>query len=344
MVTMHAETKLLMDVVNLPARSQRNTSNLNEADMVPLLSPADENKIQMLFLGKAFSLFKTSKVLEYLYQSCFRKSQSVLALLGDMSKVLFDNSLDFAVFKTIRPFPFVTVDLDILFFSQEDFLKAYRVLNRSYKMAGYGPNSISLHDQKRDIILDLHSEIAVSRMIYIKKDLLRDHIIENNVDGVQTSVLEPPAAVLTVVAHALYKEQMITLSDYYSTMILMLNMTPKQRTELVELAYQTRTSASLKVALDLIHLVGADPSLSVIKETSDKIHMSGIESRAAKIALSQTRYIQFPFKYHPASVGLAFVAKMFQDELMRSTFVHQAAEVMTHAPELTKNILLHIRG
>jgi hypothetical protein len=344
MGTMQTETKLLMDLIGFPDSSQRLTYDVREADVVSLLSPAIENKIEMIYSEKAANLFKNSKILENLRQSYFKRSQSVLALIGEMSKILAHNQLEYAVFKTIRPFPFVTVDIDILFFSQKEFFQAYRVLNRSYKVAGYGPHSISLHDQKRDIILDLHSEIAVSRMIYIKKDLLRKYAIESKVDGIQTSVLDSPAAVLTLVAHALYKEQTITLSDYYSIMLLMLNMTAQQCRDMVELADQTHTSPSLKVALDLLYTVGAGKRLSIVKETSQTINLSEIEKKAADLALSQTQKIRFPFIYNPASVALAFAAKMFGDPLMRSTFAHQTAEILTNAPELTKNVLLHFKG
>ena len=94
MGTMHSETKLLMDVIGFPDSLQFSSNHVNESVLLSLLPLAIENKIQMLFLEKAENLLKTSKSLESLRQSCFEKSQSVLALLGEMSKTLANNHLD----------------------------------------------------------------------------------------------------------------------------------------------------------------------------------------------------------------------------------------------------------
>jgi hypothetical protein len=342
------DTTRLMKILGFPNSRPELADNVTEDDLLKLLPLAIENKVPLFFLERAVTLCKNSKSLETHYQIFLEKSQSFSSLMGEVSNILAKAQTDYVVFKTFRPFPFVTVDADILFFTREEFWRAHRELRRAYKLGGFGAYSITLYDQKRDINLDLHLDIAVSRMVYMNIQLLRKYMTKVSVNGSQLSVLTPPAAIVTVLSHSLYKEQMLTLSDYYTTLTQILKMTSNERRALVDLAEQLNLGLSLKLALNLIDSLTKmvfRRSPSVIADIADMIQIDEIEEKAMHMSINKfVQPVQLPYKYPLLSVSFAFMMKSIKDPLMRSTAANQFFEIFTNTSKFIEAALPHIRG
>jgi hypothetical protein len=336
-----------MKVIGLPFFGTEFFHNTNEDVLLSLFPSAIKNKVPLLFLEHAVALCKRSEYLEGLYQSYLKKSQSVFGLIDKISDMLSRAQTEYAIFKTLKPFPFTTVDIDILFFGYKEFMQAYRALKSLYKLAGYGAYSISLYDPKNNMNLDLHLEISVSRMVYVNKQFLQRHLTEVNINGIQTSVLEPPAALATVIAHSLYKEQIFTLADYYTIIIQMLRMTLHERGILIDLAEQLNVKLSFKLAFTLVDTltkIAFRRNISVIADTAQKIQINEIEEKAIQIAVNQfLQHVKLPYVYPPVSVALAFTMKTLKDSLMRSTMPQQFLEIITNTSEFLKSTSLHIK-
>jgi len=337
----------LMEIIGFPQSKVELVENAREDYLLNFLPLAIENKVPLFFLERAVTICKGSKILEAHHETYIKRARSFFDLLNRISGLLTKIETNFVVFKTFRPFPFVTVDLDILFFTREEFLRAYHELRQFYTLAGYGPYSISLHSPKHDIILDLHLEISVSRMVYVNKQLLRRFVTEFPVNGNQTYSLELPAALATVVAHSLYKEQMLTLSDYYTTLTQILQMTPYERRILADLAEQLNIGLSVNLVLRLVDFITKivfKKSASVISETAEMIEIDEVEEKAIQIAVNQfVQRTKLPLKYHPFSVALAFMKKAFKDPLLRATLGNQFFDVITNRSGFLESALLHAR-
>jgi hypothetical protein len=342
------DTTRLMKILGFPNSRAELINDLNEEDLLKLLPLAIENKVPLFFLERAVALCKNSKSLETHYQTFLEKSQSFSSLMGEVSNILAKAQTDYVVFKTFRPFPFVTVDADILFFTREEFWRAHRELRRAYKLGGFGAYSITLYDQQRDINLDLHLDIAVSRLVYMNIQLLRKYMTKVSVNGSQLSVLTPPAAIVTVLSHSLYKEQMLTLSDYYTTLIQILKMTSNERRALVDLAEQLNLGLSLKLALNLIDSLTKMTfrrTSPVIMDIAEMIQIDEIEERAMQMSINKfVPPVQLPYKYPLLSVSFAFIMKSIKDPLMRSTAANQFFEIFTNTSKFIEAALPHIRG
>ena len=347
-MSVNCDTTTLMRVIGFPNGRSEFVDDVKEDVLLNLLPLAIENKVALLFLERAVALCKNSKSLETHYHTFSEKAQMFSSLMGEVSKILAKAQTDYVVFKTFRPFPFVTVDADILFFTREEFFRAYRELRRFYKLGGFGAYSITLYDQKRDINLDLHLDISVSRMVYMNIQLLRKYLTELSVDGSQVSVLTPPAAIVTVLSHSLYKEQMLTLSDYYTTLIQILKMTSTERSALVDLAEQLNVGLSLKLALTLIDSLTKmvfGRTSSVIADIVNLIQINEIEEKAMQMSINKfVPPVQLPYKYPLLSVSFAFLMKSIKDPLMRSTAANQFFEIFTNTSKFIEAALPHIRG
>jgi hypothetical protein len=221
-------------------------------------------------------------------------------------------------------------------------------LRRFYQLGGFGAYSITLYDQKRDINLDLHLDISVSRMVYMNIQLLRKYMTEISVNDHQVSVLTPPAAIVTVLSHSLYKEQLLTLSDYYSTVIQILKMTSNDRRALVNLAEQLNVGLSVKLALTLIDSLNKmtfGHTSSVIADIANRIQINEIEEKAMQMSINKfVQPVQLPYKYSLLSVSFAFMMKSIKDPLMRSTAANQFFEIFTNTSKFLEAALPHIRG
>ena len=334
------DTMTLMRVIGFPHDQSEFVGDVTEEILLRLLPIAIENTVAILFLERAVNLCKNSKSLETHYHAFLEKAQLFSSLMREVSEILDKAQTDYVVFKTFRPFPFVTVDADILFFTREEFFRAHRELRRFYELGGFGAYSITLYDRKRDINLDLHLDISVSRMIYMDIQLLRKYMTEISVAGRQVSVLTPPAAIVTVLSHSLYKEQMLTLSDYYTTLIQILRMPPDERRTLVDLAEQLNLGLSLKLALTLINSLtkmAFNRTLPVIAEIANMIRIDEIEEKAMQMSINKfVPPVQMPYKYPLLSVSFAF--------MMKSTTAYQFLEVFTNTSKFLQAALPHIRG
>jgi hypothetical protein len=322
--------------------------DLDEDFLLRLFPLAIKNKVPLLFLESAINLFTDSESLKSLYQTYLEKSRLVLSLIREVDRILTQSQVDYAVFKTLKPFPFVRTDVDIIFFTREDFKHAcQRLRSQGYKLAGYGAYSVTLYSPKHNMNVDLHLEISVSHLVYINKQLLQEFVTEVNMDGGRIPVLDTPATLATVIAHSLYKEQMFTLSDYYEMNIHMLSMTERQRRSLVSLTEQAHVAFSVKAGLMLVNAlstVAFKETEPAITETAQMIHVCEIEERTIQLLLSHfMQNVRLPYRYHPMAVGVAFMVKAFRDPLMRSTLTNQFVGLIMNTSYLLKSTLLHMR-
>lgn len=344
----HSDTLLLMRIIESLKPRNEAFHNLNEGLLLRLFPLAIKNKVPLLFLERAINICPGSKSLRNLYQAYLKKSRLALSLVREINEILNQVQIDYVLFKTFKPFPFVRIDVDIIFFTRKELRRAWHALrSQGYNLAGYGAFSITLYSPKHNMNIDLHLEIAVSRLVYIDKQLLQDYITEFNMDGDRIPVLEPSATLATVIAHSLYKEQMFTISDYYETIIHMSNMTEPQRGSLVSLAEHTRVEFSIKVGLmlvDALTKVVFKKTVPAITETAQMIHVSEIEERTIQLLLGHfVKNVRLPYKYHPIAIGVAFIMKAFRDPVMRATLTNQFVEMITNTSYFLESTLLHMR-
>ena len=343
-----SDTLNLMRIIGLPNTHTKFIRNLSEEALVNLLPLAIENKVPLLFLECALDACRDSKPLKELYEAYLKKSHSGLSLIKEISETLIKPQTNYVVFKTFKPFPFITVDVDVIFFTRKDLMRAYHeLLSKGCNLAGYGAYSISLYSPKHVMNVDLHLEVSVSRMVYIEKLLLEQYVTEIDVNNCQVPVLETPVALAMVLAHSLYKEQLFTLADYYTTIIRVLDANKGQRKTLVDFAEKARIRLSVKAALmivDALSVTAFGRKVSAVTETAQMIQTSEIEEKTMRLALSQfVKNVNLPYRYHPVTVAAAFTTKIFRDPVMRGTLNQQFVELITDTSKFLESVLSHMR-
>lgn len=330
------------------SHSDNRSEELNETTLINLVPLAIENKVALLFLERALNRYENSATLNNIYSTYLKKLQSRSSLVTEICEVLANSKIKYVIFKTFKPFPSLTVDVDILFFTRDNLMQACHLLkNHGCNLAGYGAHSITMYSPKHVMNVDLHSEIAVSRMVYINSNLLEEYVTEHEIDGCQVPVFENAIALAMVLSHSLYKEQVFTIADYYTTIDYLLNSTQKQQRILADFAEKTHIEYSIKTALMIVNALtikAFGKNNSTIDDIIKMVHTNEIEDQSTRLSIHHfERNIQLPYKYDLSTVATAFLVKLLSDPLMRGTLTHQFVEVIFGKSNFWKSVLPHFR-
>jgi hypothetical protein len=195
--------------------------------------------------------------------------------------------------------------------------------------------------------IDLHSEVAVSRLVYIKKVLLEKYLIEQDFNGCQIPVLEKPIALALILSHSLYKEQLLTLADYYTTLLYIINATQRQREMLIDFAKEACIGFSIKLALMIVNSIteiAFGKTHSAITGISRMIQTSKFEETNVKLSVSNfLRRSKLPFRYNLMTILTAFTVKVLHDPVMCSTIINQLSELVNNSSDFYKSTLQHLK-
>jgi hypothetical protein len=344
-----SDTQLLLETIGIPNFRTMPPTSINETTLIRLFPLAVRNKVPILFLEQALKICGDSERLQDTYQTYLQKAKLFRAIIKNVATVLNQDGLDYALFKTIKPFQSFGADVDVILFNRQDFKRACSSLRKnSYKLAGNGAFSVTLDNQSHQMGVDLHLQISVSRLVYMDLKLLREHVTETNVNGVKVRTLNKPATFVTDATHSIYKEQLLTFSDFYTTISEILSMDGQQLHALANLANKAHASLSAKAVLmltDRLVKIVFKRTIPQVTETAELIPVSRIEEKVIRFLVAHLeQHFKLPYAYSPLAVAMAFLAKVRADPAMRSSLAGQFMEVIRNMPYLLENALLHMKG
>jgi hypothetical protein len=225
-------------------------------------------------------------------------------------------NIEYAFFKSIRPYEEVTVDIDIIVF--DSTIRASQAMHAAgYKLLGVGPLSATFRDVEGAINIDLYEDVGASHIIYLDKEKLRDFTaMRQTPDGSSFRSLSPEADLLSVIAHSVIKEQMYVLSEYFTTLHYLAGMSTESLELFLSLTDKCKLRSVARVHLSItallhnkFHSMLPKPLLVLL----DSLGQSGLElSRVA-----EARF-KVPHKYHPATTARALIEKFKEGKARRS--------------------------
>lgn len=196
-------------------------SNYNDetmADKFQLLQCSLKNRFSLMFLD-ALKQKRALANLHELYDQYMIKHAQTFEAVARISHALTEADVKHAIFKTLRPYISTTVDIDVIVFgSFLDYEKSIKAaLKAGYRRLASDKMSSTLKDPKVNIGVDLYNEIAVSRVPYIDKLKIADETICTELPTRErVKTLRPEADLLSIIAHSIIKENLYTLSEYYT--------------------------------------------------------------------------------------------------------------------------------
>jgi len=213
-----------------------------------LLRLAELNKISFLYLSNLEDMppieaqNRTPDTLDRLSI----RNKVLIQTIQEVASIFDKEKIRYCVFKTIKPFPTTPSDVDILI-AKKDFGFAQSILSSSgYNLAAKDEYSATMHG--KSMIVDLQTQPSVSNLPYLPAEMILQNSVARNIQGVDVFSPSDEAELLTIACHSLYKEQLFTLNDYYSIVLL------SERIDigkLVDLAKSTRTLDALQIIIEV---------------------------------------------------------------------------------------------
>jgi len=309
-------------------------SKLDTKDVSKLYRYAIKNRMPLLYL-KALRKCGRLGSLEEEYSRLSNRYIKTVEAISRATRVLERAGVDYTLFKSIRPYHEVTVDVDVLVFGTEYEEVISTMSDAGYTLLGAGPTTATLRDIEAGINVDIYDEVAASRVIYLDKDKLRRFTVDRQLpNGEFVGSLDSSADLLAVIAHSLVKEHMYVLSEYYSTLYYLADMNSKALDSFLSLVDECRMRSAVKTHLGATALLhyGAHAFIPIcLMKLLGELGLNHLE-------LSRVKEMSFrmPHKYHPLTITRTLIEKLGESKAKRS-FAWQASSMLN--PKFTSFVV-----
>ena len=234
-----------------------------------------------------------------------RTTEKFIQVSSDLESL----GVDFAIFKSLKPYPTTTVDIDTIIF--DGFKVAFDgLLSKGYVLWGYGPESVTLRDPDGVVGIDLYNEIAISKFIYFDKEYLRRFKARVDLNGLgKVMTLSREADLLVTIVHAVMKEWMFTIADHLTITYQLKDI---EFEVLEEMALETLCSKVLYLAVSISN------TLHKIISGEDLVKFEG--NRLSEFELGRLYHNNFklPHKFHPLTVFQVLLERLHDRRSCRS--------------------------
>lgn len=301
-----------------------------ESDSIPsFLTTAEQNKIPLLFLKTATYNIKNHDI-QHILSQYEKKHKNTLDLIASTAKLLEKINVRYTFFKTLKPFPHAPSDIDVLLWSNENLRTVIEALKSQgcipLEKSTYG---VTMFSPKHKMNVDLTTQIAVSGLIYVNRELLFSCISQVEICGKTVQTLKPSTDLLVVAAHSIFKEQTYTLSDYYT--FVMLTQYWKEAAKLAKklhLKHAFDKVLKMAEAMTMIAFGSANPLMKSFEE----VGVTNAEELTGQD-------FELPKKYDLATLAVAFLKKIKDDPMSKKSLFHMAQSA-SH-PAFYKKVVKH---
>jgi len=140
----------------------------------------------------------------------------------------------YAAVKSVYPFTADFKDIDILIFDDDLSILQEVLLDNGFDLVSETPVSFDVVDQQTDIQVDVQTNLAVRRVIYLDKNTIRDNIENTKIDSARLPAADTPADFATIIAHSLI-EQLYILKEFYYALQALENMSEEELEKFVSI-------------------------------------------------------------------------------------------------------------
>jgi len=310
----NSQTYKLLRVVGSPFT--KSYYDIRAHEIRQLYPYALKNKMPLLYLEAVNRAGELGSLGEE-YVRLRRKYAKIEEAVCKISKNLNTWGVNYAFFKSIKPYLEVTVDIDILVFGSK-----YPNVLRNMRDAGYvflarGPLSATFRDVKSEVDFDVYDEVGVSRIVYLDKDVLENIAGERKLsNGEVVRSLLPEADLLSVIAHSVLKEQMYVLSEYYTTLYYLADMKDETLNSFLSLVdkCKLRLAVETHIGISAMLYYGAYGKLPICLVKL----ITMLKNNHLELPHGIEKGFSMPYKYHPITIIKAFLEKFGEEKAMRS--------------------------
>jgi signal recognition particle subunit SEC65 len=346
-------TLKLLKTIGSPFAPKQEVIDTKE-EALELYNYAMKNKIGLFYLE---TLNKQNRLSDFglssEYEDALRKYREQLLTAVRASELLNSIGCDYAVFKSIMPFPCIVNDVDVIFFGESsEFNKVVtKFLSSGYEKVkspiGFTyPFKIDLHDSrkckhenpdKKDVYdLDLYRGTTVSYIAYLNEAKFRKYVTETKILDGKVKILKPEADLVYLIIHSIFTEQLLPLSLYYATIYYL----PKISIDnLISIARENNVTYPMRAYFSLIANLHMFCHGSIPKKLEKVLTELGYETKERSRLVKND--FKMPHKYSWQVLNRAFLEKA-REKKFRLSMVRQVASMLN--PRLTQWVIYNIIG
>lgn len=190
-------------------------------------------------------------------KSLRHQSTSMEKVLEDSLRIARDIGIEPLVIKTIRKFPYVGSDIDLLIAEEKDYYNYLEALKyKGYAVLAQGPKTATLERKITggSFLVDLHNRVIYAGGVPYLKSIWQHNTI-NYLRDLKISVLTPEAELVLMAGHSIYKEFNITLADFFHVLDLI-------------------SASDISTAMKIAGNEGIRPGMEIFLGTISCIHQS----------------------------------------------------------------------
>jgi len=346
--------KLLRTIGSQFAPEQKQVSPENKEEALELYDYAAKNKIGLVYLES----LKEQGLLEELglkrkYEEETIKHDLQRITASRISELFNSYGVNYAIFKSIMPFPATPNDVDIIHFGSDDeFESATEIMLQSGYMEVKGQadaeqrmfhdarnGKLEPHPHEKDVYdVDVYQKISASYVLYLDKRRLERYVMDINLFGNKVKVLRPEAELVAIIIHSIIPEMLHTLFVYYATLHYMIKMKSEEIESFVDIAKENNVTFSVKAHCSLVAELHRAAHGFAPEKIGELLVKLGNEKREQDILLKND--FKMPHKY-----SLLTVARILFEKSKEVEFRRSAGKQMVYMlnPRLMKWVIYNIR-
>lgn len=347
-VSMNSTIKLLRTIGSPFASDQELTGSKEEA--LELYGYATKNKIGLLYLESLKEkLEEFGLKTKYQEEQKKHNEQSITAIR--ISELFNSFGVNYAIFKSIMPFPATPNDVDIIHFGSDDeFNNAAKIMLQSgyIELKGSADSSQrEFHDarecghlnpHKKDIYdIDVYQKVAASYIIYLDKRKLEKYVTEIGRSDNRIKVLKPEAELVAIIIHSIIPEQLCTLFVYYATLHHLVRMNSEEIDRFIAIARENNVIFPVKAHCSLVAALHKVAHGFVPEIIEGLLTQLGDETREKRILLENN--FKMPHKYSLSAVMRILLEKSKETEFRRSVVTQMVCMLN---PKLAKWVIWNV--
>jgi hypothetical protein len=334
----HASAIELLRSIETPCGPRLDARRPGNSEGALLYDLAIKNKISLLYLESLRQCSELGGLWRQYQEERDRRDTFVTELLR-VAGILEDAGIDYAFYKTIRPYPAVPGDIDALVLGDDS---QYRRALERLVAAGYrqvvpdGPTAATgdLVDLDAMIPVDLEREVGISYIVYMNKNHFGDDIVRSQVEGRgEVNALSVELDLATVITHSVM-EQLYLLGEHY-TLVYRLSALDLER--FVAILRQHKIVSAGRAFVTIAACLCEEANDYLPEKLSALIGEVGFD-RLEAMRLARSGF-EMPHRY-----SMATVAKFLREKLHEARFRRSFCSQLLHMldPRVGKFVLAEV--
>jgi len=359
----------LLRVIGSPLAREKERFSADAYESVELYDLAVRNKVSLLYLEALKQQGKLDR-LKAKYDEEQANYLRVLEATARAAAILDAADIEYTVFKTIKPYPAVPSDVDIMVLgnhhreairvllkagyipllsnvvdtaalkSEEDYENAIEILTKpTYDRAHISPTGLTFIDSKCHVHIDLQQELAVSHVVYMDKNKFTQHLNSARLlGGMKVKTLAPELDLATVMAHSLV-EQRYTLGEFYSFLYYLSGMDEEQVSNFINTVKQNRLRSAVRTLATITAQLHKEAYGTIPEKLGSILDELGSDAAEAK-HLRQNNF-EIPHQYKVLTVVKFLLEKSGEPRFSKSVLT-QLIKMLN--PNLAKLVIRELIG